>query len=216
MLFVLCACGGNDSKVNGDIQHDDTPDTTANVDVISDSNFDLGTVSGGKYENKFFGFGCSMDENWTYATEEQLLNMIGETADMLEDGDLKEGLKDADMFYDMQVASNDGYANINVVVQNLGVMYGTILSEEEIVRQNVEQMPALMAQAGMDVDSCEATTVQFAGAERHAIQSYINSQGVDIYQLQVLVKSGSYIAVVTVTSYVTDITADIAAMFYAV
>ena len=213
MLFVLCACGGN---VEGNVHHGDASENTENVDGNSDSNFDIGTVSGGKYENKFFGIGCAMDENWTFATEDQLLDMIGETADQIEDGDLKDSLMNANMFYDMQVASNDGYANINVVIENLGVMYGTIISEDEYVKQNVEQLPSALAQAGIDVNSCEATTVQFAGAERNAIQSSSVTQGVDLYQLQVIIKNGSYIAIVTISSYVSDITADIAAMFYVI
>lgn len=244
MLLALCACGGDTKGTlkNGGIEDtlkkseeapedlkvaeiEKVPGSTELVgtdkeqvpeQAVSEDGFDIGSVSGGVYENKFFGFGCALDANWTYATEEQLLSLIGDTAELFQEGDFKEGLKNADMFYDMQVASNDGYANINVVIQNLGLMYGTIISEETIVELNVQQLPAVMEQAGMILDVCEPTTVQFAGAERNTIRIHSVQQGVDIYQIAIVVKNGSYVALTTVTSFVNDITEDIAAMFYAV
>lgn len=234
MLLALCACGGDtkgtlqketvketgketqeEPKQEETQQTTEVPEATADPEPAEDE-FDIGSVSGGVYENKFFGFGCELDANWTYATEEQLLSLIGDTAELFQEGDVKEGLKNADMFYDMQVASNDGYANINVVIQNLGLMYGTIISEEMFVEQNVQQLPAVMEQAGMILDVCEPTTVQFAGAERNAIRIHSVQQDVDIYQIAIVVKNGSYVALTTVTSFVNDITENIAAMFYAV
>lgn len=219
MIFALSACGSDD-KASGELDKSDVAEPSGTTDVSTDADideeFDIGTVSGGKYENKFFGFGCDLDSSWTYASEEELVSMLDTTTDQFTDENYREQLKNADMFYDMMVQSGDGYANVNVVVQNIGVMYGALYSEEEIAKANAEELPDQVASAGMEVQSCELTTVQFAGAERNAVSIHSIYEGYDLYQLAVIVKNGSYVGVVTITSFMEDITSNIAELFYAV
>lgn len=220
MLFTLCACGSDD-KVSGNLDTSNVTEPSGKTDIPEndaeiDENFDIGTVSGGKYENKFFGFGCELDSSWTYASEEELLSAADITADQFTDEEYKEQLKNADLFYDMMAYSNDGYANVNIVIQNIGVMYGALYSEEEIVKINADELPDQVASAGMDVQTCETTTVQFAGAERNAIALHSIYEGVDVYQIAVIIKNGSYLGIVTISSYVEDITSTVADLFYAV
>ena len=214
MLFALCACG-SDEKVSGDVDKSDVAEPSGSVNAETDSEFDIGHVNGGKYENSFFAFGCEVDSGWTYATEDELLSVHDDIMGEFSDEEIKEQLMNADMFYDMMVSSNDGYANINVVIQNIGIMYGTIYSEDKIVEMNIDQLPDTLASAGMEVQSIEPTTIELAGAERSAIKMHNVYQGVDVYQTAVLIKNGSYLANITISSYMNDITSDLAALFYA-
>ena len=104
MVFALCACS-DDDDAKGKVE----PGTV-----------ELGTLSGGKYANDYFGFGCELDDQWTYADEDQLLSMVQATADLIDDENFKDDILDADMFYDMMAVYYDGVTSMNVVVQNIG------------------------------------------------------------------------------------------------
>lgn len=214
LVFALCACGAKD--VSGTVTPDETENVKGNVESEGSGEPEMGNTVGGTYKSEFLGIGLTLDSNWTYATKDELLAQIDLTADAFDDEDIQGQIKNANMFYDMLAASNDGYANMNIVVQNVGVLYGKVLDEDTYIKMNVEQMPGQLAAAGMEVQSCEAGTIEFAGETRNTIVLHSISSGVDVYQICIIMKIDSYFANITVTSYVEDITADLAAMFYAI
>lgn len=209
MVFTLCACTSNDD-VKGKTE------TGTSESAAPEKELELGSVSGGKYENAYFGFGCELDDQWTYATEEQLLDMVQATADLVDDENFKDELLKADMFYDMMTYFYDGATNMNVVVQNLGATYGTLLDEEAIVEQNVKSLPEQFAAASMEVQSCEQVVVEFAGADHAGILIHSIASGSDVYQLQAYVKTGKYVAIITMSSPLEDNIDAMLGFFYAV
>lgn len=72
MVFALCACS-DDDDAKGKVE----PGTveTGAPSAEPEKTLELGTLSGGKYANDYFGFGCELDDQWTYADEDQLLSM---------------------------------------------------------------------------------------------------------------------------------------------
>lgn len=209
MVFSLCACTGND-----DVKGKTEPKVTQTA--APEKELELGSVSGGRYENSYFGFGCELGELWTYANEEQLLGMVQATADLVDDENLKDELLKADMFYDMMTYFYDGVTNINVVVQNLGAVYGTLLDEETIAEKNANTMSEQFAAANMEVRSCEQVTVEFAGADHAGILIHSVANGSDVYQLQAYVKTGKYVAIITMSSPLEDNIDAMLGFFYAV
>lgn len=209
MVFALCACTSDDD-VKG------TTEPKATQTAAPEKELELGNVSGGKYENAYFGFGCELDEQWTYATEDQLLSMVQATADLVDDENFKDDLLKADMFYDMMTYFYDGVTNINVIVQNIGAAYGALLDEEAIAEQTVKALPEQLAAASMDVQSCEQVVVEFAGADHAGILIHSTINGSDMYQLQTFVKVGKYVAVVTMSSPIKDNIDAMLGFFYAV
>lgn len=209
MVFALCACSGDDDVAG---KTEPVPTPTA----APEESLDLGSVSGFKYENAYFGFGCELDDQWTFASEDDLLGMVQATADLVGDDNLKDDLLKADMFYDMVATYYDGATSMNVVVQNIGAAYGALLDEEAMVEETVKVMPDQLAAASMDVKSCEHVTVEFAGADHDGILTHSTINGVDIYQLQAFVKVGKYVAVVTMSSQLEDNVDAMLGFFYAV
>lgn len=209
MVFALCACA-TDEDAKGKTE------TGTGASAAPEKSLELGSVTGGKYENDYFGFGCELDEEWTYATEEQLLGMVQTTADLVGDDDVKDRLLKADMFYDMVTYYSDGVTNINVVVQNIGVAYGALIDEEAIVEQTIKSLPDQLAAASMEVKSCEHVTAEFAGADHDGILMHTTANGTDIYQLQVYVKVGKYVAMITMSSPLEDNIEPMLGFFYAV
>ena len=209
MVFALCACT-SDEDTKG------TTQTGTSASAEPEKSLELGSVAGGKYENDYFGFGCELDENWTYATEEELGSMIQSTADNFDDEDIKNNMLKADMFYDMVSYYSDGVTNINVVVQNIGVMYGAVIDTDAIVDQAIKSLPDQLAAASMTSVSCDKITVDFAGQQCVAINMHNTVNGVDVYQLQVYVKEGKYVAAVTFSSTLEDNIDIMRQFFYAV
>lgn len=209
MVFSLCACTSND-----DVKGKTEPSVTETA--VPEKELELGNVSGNKYENAYFGFGCELGELWTYANEEQLLSMVQATADLVDDEDFKEDILKADMFYDMMTYFYDGVTNMNVIVQNLGAVYGTLLDEEAIAEKNANTMSEQFAAANMEVRSCEQVTVEFAGADHAGILIHSVANGSDVYQLQAYVKAGKYVAIVTLSSPLEDNIDAMLGFFYAV
>lgn len=209
MVFSLCACTSDD-----DVKGKTEPKVTQTA--APEKELELGSVSGGRYENSYFGFGCELGELWTYASEEQLLSMVQATADLVDDENLKDELLKADMFYDMMTYFYDGVTNMNVVVQNLGAVYGTLLDEETIAEKNANTMSEQFAAANMEVRSCEQVTVEFAGADHAGILIHSVANGSDVYQLQAYVKTGKYVAIITMSSPLEDNIDAMLGFFYAV
>ncbi len=209
MVFALCACTSDD-----DVKGKTEPMATQTA--APEKELELGSVSGGKYENTYFGFGCELDDQWTYASEEELLSMVHATADLVDDENFKDELLNADMFYDMMAYFYDGATNINVIVQNIGAAYGALLDEDAIAEQTVKAIPEQLAAASMDVQSCEQVVVEFAGADHAGILIHSTINGSDMYQLQALVKVGKYVAVVTMSSPLEENIDAMLGFFYAV
>lgn len=192
MVLCLCACGSKDEEA-----------------VVQ-----TGTLEGYKYENKFLGIGCELDESWTYASAEELAQMIGQTAEMFDD-DYADKLKDQDMFYDMMAVTEEGLVSINVVIQNVGILYGTALSEEKYLELAEDELEEQLGSAGMENVETARITANFAGAERNGIHISSTIQGVPYYCTQMCIKQGQYIASISLCSFSEDIGAELMAYFYA-
>ena len=198
MVFALCACTSDD-----DVKGKTDPGVAETA--APEKELELGNISGGKYENAYFGFGCELDEQWTYATEDQLLSMVQATADLVDDENFKDELLKADMFYDMMTYFYDGVTNMNVIVQNIGAAYGALLDEDAIAEQTAEVMPEQLA-----------VVVEFAGADHAGILIHSTINGSDVYQLQAFVKAGKYVAIITISSPLEDNIDAMLGFFYAV
>lgn len=220
MVFSLCACGSKDD-VSGSVSAADkdggasgSVTQTSEPSPEPEEEVEPGNLVGGRYENEFLGIGCELDDNWVYATQEELAEMIGQTAEMF-DEESAEQLKKADMFYDMLAASEDGLVSINVVIQNLGVLYGAVLSEEEYVELSTENLEAQLGSAGFTDISWEQITPDFAGQQRTGLHISSKIQGNDYYTTQVYIKAGSYMAVISFSSFAEDIGEELMANFFA-
>lgn len=205
MMLSLCACG--EKNVSGTVSpQEDQPEV----------DFQLGVTTGGKYESTFLGIGCSLDDSWSFAGQEELAQMIGATAEMFDNEEYAEQMKKLDMFYDMAAISDDGLVNINVIIQNMGLLYGMALSEEKYIELAQEGLEEQLSSAGFTLEGVESGTVTFAGQERSGLHITSTYQGVAYYCQQIYIKQGNYMGVITLASFTEDITGSMLDYFYAV
>ena len=169
--------------------------------------------TGSRYENETLGIGVLLDDEWYIYNDEELAQLSGATADMFSDEKYQEMMENAKVFTDFFAQHSSG-ASINVTFENLGLLYGAALDEEqyrELAIQNVEPM---YTSAGFTDITVEKNTVNFAGAERVGILSSCKVNGTDYFVQQVILKAGNHMAVISLCCFVQNDTAYLADLFY--
>lgn len=218
LMLSLSACGSKQPSGTVKPNESSQPDISGSVspdDNGGDNEFSLGSTNGGTYENSFIGISCSLDSSWTYYTDEQISELNGITADNIEDEDLAEQLKNSSAFYDMMASADDGILSINVVFENLGVLYGMTLDEESYVDTALGTLENTLTASGYSNVSCQKATFDFCGETRYGTSIYAEISGVAVYEKQVCIKSGNYMAVVTLVSVGEDATDSLLELFSA-
>ena len=233
MLLVICTltvclagCGTND--VRGEISTDETNETvteenndaeenteTENTDAANDEEpLTLGTSSGSKYENTYFGIGCEL-EGWTFKTDDEIAETNGFARDLM-DEDLAKQLETAAIITDMMATSADSYQNVNVTIENLSLIQTVALDEQAYAEASMEGSKAALESMGLE--NVETTIVEAKiGNETHpAVRITSEVQGVGQYQLGVIVKKGVHVAVITATTVMTDETESVINSFYTI
>ena len=115
----------------------------------------------------------------------------------------------------MFAAANEGLVTINVVIQNMGVLYGAALSEEKYIELSLEDLDEQLGSAGFILQGNEIGTINFAGEERTALHVSCTYMDVPYYCQQIYIKQGNYMSVITLASFYEDITESLAEYFYA-
>ena len=152
LAMSLAACG---KKTDG-----------GDPDPAPAKEFSAGKVDGSTYTNEYFGFSVSLTEDfgWTYFTDEQIAQVTGQTADILDSDKITEAYDSGKVIMEMY-AMRDDYASVNIAVEKLGKVNGALLDEEGYVDASLNSLPEQLLTAGYtDVDAAK-TTVSFAGAE---------------------------------------------------
>jgi len=227
LVFALSACGsepkgsvtsGDSDKTNvggTTTPNEDKAEATPTPEAEPEDDFEVGSMVGGTYENDFVGIGCKLDESWIYYTEEEMLELNGLVADSVDDEELADQLRDSDSFYDMMAAAEDGLVNVNVVLENLGLLYGHTLDASGYIDVALENLEDSLAKLGMEVTSCEKVSFDFCGQPTDGIYITGSVQGVEMFQRMACVKAGNYMCCITACSYLEDLTTDVLDLFYA-
>ena len=170
-------------------------------------------TAGIRYENENIGVGVLLDEDWVIYNDEQLAQLSGLTADMFSDEKYKEMMEKSNSFTDFFAQHSSG-ASMNVLFENLGLLYGSVLSEEQYRTAAMQNMAGAYESAGFENVQIEENTVEFAGAERVGIHTSCTVNGVNYYVQQVLIKAGSHMGIISLCCFVQDDTPLMASFFY--
>ena len=170
-------------------------------------------AAGMRYENENIGVGVLLDEDWVIYNDEQLAQLSGLTADMFSDEKYKEMMEKSNSFTDFFAQHSSG-ASMNVMFENLGLLYGSVLSEEQYRTAAMQNMAGAYESAGFENVQIEENTVEFAGAERVGIHTSCTVNGVNYYVQQVLIKAGSHMGIISLCCFVQDDTPLMASFFY--
>lgn len=177
--------------------------------------FQSGRVEGGTYTNEFLSVACQLGDEWTYLTDEEIAQLNGEIGESLTDEELSEMFSNGKTVQDMYAASADGTATINVIFEDMGVLYGAALDEDAYINLVMPTLEDALMQAGMSDIQVEAGSMEFAGADHSTLRVTSTISEIPVYELMVCVKEGNYMGVITLASYLEDTTEEMAALFTA-
>lgn len=183
----------------------------------------LGRLEGGIYTNAYAGFGCEMDDSWTFYSAEELQEIPENAKNALEGSDIGEELADLEQITDMMAENADLLANVNVLytkqdmTERLAMM---AFSEEEIIDitlENKDEMIAGYEQAGIHVSSIEKVQLTFLGENRWCLKTVAETEEIPLYNVQMFdFQKGAYSVTLTITCFVEDNTQTILDLFYPV
>lgn len=180
MPLSLAACGGGGQS--------------------TDKEFSAGVTDGNTYTNEYFGFAATLDENWTMLTKDQITQITGQTAEILDDDNLAKMYDDGKVVMEMYGVRSDN-STVNITVENLGTINGAKFDESGYVDESLKQLPDQLSAGGFTDIKTEKTTVTFAGTEHDGITITANVQSTAVHEVLACVKVGNYVAVITAVTF---------------
>lgn len=180
MPLSLAACGGGGQS--------------------TDKEFSAGVTDGNTYTNEYFGFAATLDENWTMLTKDQITQITGQTAEVLNDENLAKMYEDGKVVMEMYGVRSDN-STVNITVENLGTINGAKYDESGYVDESLKQLPDQLSAGGFTDIKTEKTTVTFAGTEHDGITITANIQSTAVHEVLACVKVGNYVAVITAVTF---------------
>lgn len=192
MLVSLAACGSkDDERIMG----------VYNEDALT-------------YENDFIGIGCKLTEDWDVYNEEQLAALNGLVANQINDEAIAKQLEDSGTVMPFYAQQGMGMVTLNITLENLGVLYGSLLDEKQYAEQSVKQVAPALESLGMSDITAEIGSLSFAGSDHVAIFVSGTLQGIAFYETMICIKADDYMALITAGSYLTDTTKESLTLFY--
>ncbi len=222
LLALLAGCAGGDPKGTVEPLPSTTPEGSEPAgDGDAEELFQAGSAEGGTYTNEMLGLGCTLDSAWTFASDEEIAATFGMAKELIEQAETGVELDDTQTFTDLYVYADEGARNINIQVQTLGALEGGAMkqmSEEEILDNILPILTQTMesAYAGVGTVTCEKADARFLGEDHRAIAMVTTAQDTNLYQKQVYLPQGRYVAIVTCTSVGEDTTDELLELFYKV
>lgn len=178
--------------------------------------FAFGTITGNKYESKFLNIGVEFGANWTVYTKEQTMELNNIVLDSMNDEEIKQILSDADVIYDLYAMNLEDGRSVNIVFEPVDDAAALVNTQEQYISNALSGNLFETALGGMGYTNIKAeeSTVTFLAKERKSIRITAEINGVAFYEELVVIKQGNYFAVITVSSLIDDMTADLFSQFY--
>lgn len=168
MVVSLAACGKDNNST--------VPSTDPSSDPsATESNVSLGTTTGQTYYNEFLGLGCTIPDDWTFYTEEQILEMNNLALGLI-DSEIAQQIKNATIIYDMTAVNSDSLQNININMEKLNsiaLAYGV----ENLLSRQIDSVKTVYQNAGYTNINITTTKVTVDGQEFHALKTTAKLQG---------------------------------------
>lgn len=211
MLVGLCSClsDNENDNVRGDIVTQTSSESESQPE--SEPQLSLGKTANNTYNNEFLGLSCTLPSEWTFYTDEQILELNSITADLV-DEEIAKSLENANLIYDMYAIKADG-SNININLEKLNAVQLITLDIKATLESQIDTIKTAFEDIGYTDFNAKYQKVTVDGKEFDALVYNAKIQGIDFYGNVITFRKGNYLANVTVSSLQTDKTSDILSCF---
>lgn len=179
----------------------------------AEDEFNFGSTQDNTYWNETLKIGCTLDENWYFLNEEEILQANSMTAEKL-DGKLAEMVKEGGSMIDMFAQNLETGATVNLVVERLSVVNSLVIDEKKYLDISQSTLDEAMAQMGIEDVEITQESMDFLGQEHQSIVITGSFNGVPVCETMVVVKSGRNMTIITVFSAVEGEVEEVLASFF--
>ena len=176
-----------------------------------EDNYYVGQTVNNVYTNAFLGITCQLDDRWLVYDEDQLAQLAGLTADLMNNEQLENAIEQGTVVTAFYASS--GQENMNITLERLSLINGILMDEEDYVELAKDQLKAALERTGCINVTVDPAKLPFAGEECHGVKVYASLQGVDVYETIICIKNGNYMVCAVFCSAVTDTTESMMEMF---
>ena len=202
------------SQGAGDLTAEESAEAKAEKE---DENFSTGEVSGSTYKQDFFKIQLTRDTPWVFSTEEELQAQNQAIVDASNDKEVKDAVENGNLYVDMTVANQE--TGETTMVRILKVGLGDMLASDSDLAETMKQslIDDLNSTAGVSggAGTVEDTTFLGKSVPSAYVKGVLNYGGneFDVFERCVIVRKGTFVAVVIATALIDDTTADQLAAF---
>ena len=213
LVVSMFACNGNNQDVAEIELNENTLNTiqteSQNTNVTDNAfqpkeAFQLGSVNGNTYENKFFGIKCVVDKSWRFYTSEEIAELNKISLSNF-DEDFVEIYKNRDTFIDMYAGEKGGYNNVNVSVNRLTDEEIEAFDSIETLENTIDVLKGTFENMGYRNCNFEVQKVTVDGKKYDSYFCTADIGEKKFYQKQFSLIRRGYCVSITATSYVNDI-----------
>lgn len=185
-----------------------------------DENFSTGEVSGTTYRQDFFKIQLTRDTPWVFETEEELQAQNQAIVDASDDKEVKDAVDKGNLYVDMTVSNQETGETTMVRILKVGLadMLASDSDLAETMKQSlIEDLNSTDGVSG-GTGTVEDTTFLGKSVPSAHVTGVLNYGGneFDVFERCVIVRKGTFVAVVIATALIDDTTADQLAAFTAI
>ena len=167
------------------------------------------------YRNDFFGFVFAIPEDWSMAGPEALAGKHRNIPDGIPEADIPDALRKGGSFCAMYAETEHGEMSSKIMLERIRVLARDMILEEELAEGAVSRLETALRDRGTQPLYLAAETVRFLDEDHTCIRIEAMYENITVYERQVLLVRGSYVANVLAVSFGTDRTQEILDMYSA-
>ena len=181
--------------------------------AYAEDNFGTGTVTDNVYWNETMKIGCTLDENWYFYNEEEILAANGMTAEILE-GKIADIIENGGVITDMFAQNLETGATLNVVFERLSLANSLFYNEKSYIEAGFATVEDAFAQLGIENVEITIQKMEFMGDTHYCGFITGDYNGVPVYEQVAVVKSGRNMIAVTVFSVIEEEAEEVLSCFF--
>ena len=175
-------------------------ETQAETNVSTgEKEFALGVIDGNTYKNEFAGITFVADNDWEYYSDEKIRELNSFASDLAGE-DYKNAVKNANLLYDMFVAKSDSTQNVNIIFQKCTPAVLENFEAKKFLEGTLSTTKDALTNIGASSVDYEIGKITMGNVEFDCLFLTSVYNNVTLYQAQVVIVRGEYLATISISA----------------
>ena len=200
------ACSKSPEETETTPEPEQTTETAESSQPAEKDDFTVGTVDGTVYTNEAMKFRMELPEGWVYATREELAELNQMVIDSFTDESLKASIENGGAVMGVFATAPDGRNQVNIMFQKLPL---SGYKPETIIDQSIPAVQKELEGQGFADPVISREPISFLGEDTYCMKVKGSLNGITLYETQVYIQEGRYLAALTFVSVGEDHTEEL-------